>query len=130
MSNKVKYNLEIPFHASPQMIFQYISNSTGLSEWYANKVTVSKDIFTFSWEDEHKYAKLTQVKNNERVKFVWLDDHKNETDCYFEIKIVIDEITNDISLFIIDFASPNEIDEEIAIWKSIVNNFKHIIGAE
>jgi uncharacterized protein YndB with AHSA1/START domain len=130
MLYKVKYELEIPFHASPQMIFQYISDAAGLSEWFADKVNVSKDLFTFNWDKEEKYAKLILVKTNEKVKFIWLDENKNETDHYFEIKIVIDEITNDISLFIIDFAYPNEIDEEKAIWKSIVNNFKQIIGAE
>jgi hypothetical protein len=130
MLNKVKYNLEIPFQASPQMIFQYISDATGLSEWFANKVTVSKDIYTFTWDDEELQARLCLIKNNEKVRFIWLDENKKETDCFFEIKINVDEITNDISLFIIDFAFPDEIEAEKALWKSIVNDFKHIIGAE
>lgn len=130
MSKKLKYELEIPFHASPQMIFQYISEATGLSEWFADKVTVSKDIYTFTWDDEEVIAKLALAKNNEKVRFIWLDEDKKETEYFFEIKIVIDEITNDISLFIIDFAYEDEMEDEKALWLSIINNFKHIIGAE
>ena len=129
MNSKIKYELEIPFHASQAMIFQYISDATGLSEWYADKARNNKDIFTFTWDEEIKVAKLVISKANERVKFVWLDENLNETDYFFEIKIMEDEITNDISLLIVDFASPDEIEAEKLLWTSVINDFKHIIGA-
>ncbi|MFY7810804.1 MAG: START-like domain-containing protein [Flavobacterium sp.] len=130
MTNKIKYELEIPFHASPQMIYQYISDAAGMSEWFADKVSVVKDIYSFTWNEEQRYAKLISNKTNEKVKYVWLDDTKKETDYFFEIKIVIDDITNDISLFITDFTYKDEIEDEKSLWKSIINDFKHIIGAE
>jgi hypothetical protein len=129
MSIKIKYELEIPFHASPSMIFQYLSDSTGLSEWFADKVTNNRDIYSFTWNNEIKIAKLTISKLNERIKFVWLNENLSETEYFFEIKIIEDEITNDISLLIIDFAISEEIEDEKALWVSIVNDFKHIIGA-
>jgi uncharacterized protein YndB with AHSA1/START domain len=129
MNTKTKYELEIPFHASPAMIFQYISDATGLSEWFANKVKSVKDIYTFHWDNEVKVAKLTHIKLNERVKFVWLNEDLSETEYFFEIKIIEDEITNDISLIIIDFAFSDEIKDEKSLWISVINDFKHIIGA-
>lgn len=129
MSSKVKYDLEIPFHASPSMIFQYISDATCLSEWFADKVTTKKDIFSFTWDDDTKFAKLHSSKYNERVKFIWLDENLKETDYYFEIRILEDEITNDISIYITDFAFIDEVEEEKQLWNNFINDFKYIIGA-
>jgi uncharacterized protein YndB with AHSA1/START domain len=129
MITKTKYELEIPFHASPSMIFQYISDATGLNEWFADKVTSNKDIFSFTWDDESKVAKLISIKTNEKVRFVWLNEDNSESEYFFEIKILEDDITNDISLVIQDFANPEEIDEEKALWISFINDFKQLIGA-
>ena len=129
MISKIKYELEISFQASPSMIFQYISDATGLGEWFADKVTSNKDIFSFTWDDETKVAKLTLFKSNEKVRFVWLKEDNSESDYYFEIRILEDAITNDISLVIQDFAIPEEIEEEKALWMSFINDFKHLIGA-
>ena len=38
MSVKVKYELEFPIQSSPQLLYQYISTPSGLSEWYADNV--------------------------------------------------------------------------------------------
>ena len=42
-----------------------------------------------------------------------LDDNKNDTDYYFELRILEDEITKDVSLMVVDFA---ENDEVVEIW--------------
>jgi hypothetical protein len=34
--DKVKYELEIPIHASPNMLYQYISSPSNLQEWFAD----------------------------------------------------------------------------------------------
>ncbi|WP_373657448.1 START-like domain-containing protein, partial [Escherichia coli] len=38
MSEKIKYEMEFPITASPQLLYQYISTSSGLSEWFADNV--------------------------------------------------------------------------------------------
>jgi len=47
MEVKVKYELEFPIHASPSLLYQYISTPSGLSEWFADNVNSRGEIFTF-----------------------------------------------------------------------------------
>ncbi len=80
MQNKIKYELEFVIHASPQMLYQYISSPSGLSEWYADNVNSRGEIYTFIWEDVEEKAKLLRKKMDESVKFRWLN---NGDDSFF-----------------------------------------------
>ena len=47
------------------------------------------------WDGVEEKADLVSTKNNQFVKFKWLD---GDDDCYFEIRIAVDELTKDVSL--------------------------------
>ena len=64
MSTKVKYELEFPIQASPQLLYNYISTPSGLSEWFADNVNSRGELFTFIWDDSEEQAKLLTKKNN------------------------------------------------------------------
>ena len=100
MSDKIKYELEFPIQASPNMLYQYISSASSLSEWYADNVNSRGKIFSFFWDGVEEQAELISSKNNQFVKFKWLEEDDNY---YFEIKIVVDELTKDVSLMVTDF---------------------------
>lgn len=129
MSSKVAFSLEIDFHASPQLLFQYLSTPSGLSEWFADNVNSRGEDFTFIWDDSEEYAKLLQKKNNEKVRFRWLNDEEDQNDYYFEFKIVVDEITKDVSLIISDFADEDELDESKMLWENLIGSLKQVLGA-
>ncbi|MDO4229390.1 MAG: START-like domain-containing protein [Capnocytophaga sp.] len=126
MQNKVKYELEFVIHASPQMLYQYISTSSGLSEWYADNVNSRGEIYTFIWDGSEEKAKLLRKKLDESIKFRWLD---SEDDSYFEMKIVVDDITGDVSLIVVDFALADDLEESKMLWENQVNELKHILGS-
>ena len=71
MSNKKSFSLEYDFHASRQMLFQYLSTPSGLGEWFADNVNSRGEYFNFIWEDDEETAKLIQKKYNERIRFQW-----------------------------------------------------------
>ena len=87
MSVKIKYELEFPIQSSPQLLYQYISTPSGLSEWFADNVNSRGEFFTFIWNDSEEKAKLASKKSGERIKFKWLDEDGTETDYFFELKI-------------------------------------------
>ncbi|MFK8269027.1 START-like domain-containing protein [Capnocytophaga cynodegmi] len=126
MQNKVKYELEFAIHASPQMLYQYISSPSGLSEWYADNVNLKEEIYTFIWSDTEEKAKLLRKKLDESIKFRWLG---SGNDTYFEMKIVVDEITEDVSLVIVDFASHEDLEESKMLWENQVAELKHVLGS-
>ena len=129
MKPKVKYELEFPIHSSPQLLYQYIITPSGLSEWFADNVNSRGEYYTFIWDDSEENAKLASKKSGEKVKFKWLDENNKETEYFFELKIQVDEITNDVSLIVTDFSEEDELPENKLLWESLVSDLKHVIGS-
>ena len=129
MNTKVKYELEFQLNSSPQLLFQYVSTPSGLSEWFADNVNSRGEFFTFIWDDSEEKARLTSRKSDEKVKFRWLDEDNKDTDYYFELRILEDEITKDVSLMVTDFAFEEDLDEVKLLWESQISDLKHVIGS-
>lgn len=129
MSSKVRYEIEFPINSSPQLLYQYISTPSGLQEWFADNVNSRGEYFTFEWNDSEENARLVSKKTGEKVKFKWLDENNKDTEYYFELRILEDEITKDVSLMVVDFAIQEEIEESTQLWENQVSDLKHVIGS-
>ena len=129
MDLKIRYEIEFPINSSPQLLYQYISTPSGLSEWFANNVNSRGEFFTFIWDDSEEKARLSSKKTGEKVRFKWVDSNDKDTDYFFELNILVDEITKDVSLMVIDFASENEISEAKLLWENQISDLKHVIGS-
>ena len=126
MSDKIKYEIEFMIQSSPQMLFQYIATPSGLSEWFADNVNLQGAIFTFIWDESEEQAKLVKRKSDEFVKFVWVE---SEDESFFEMRIIVDEITSDVSLFITDFAEEDEVEESKMLWENQISSLKQVLGS-
>ena len=129
MTTKKAFSIEYDFQSSPQLLFQYLSTPSGLSEWFADNVNSRGEDYTFIWGDTEEYAKLIQKKNNEKVRFRWMNDEDDQDDCYFEFKIIVDEITKDVSLNVSDFADEDELEEAKMLWDNLVSSLKQVLGS-
>ena len=129
MDQKVRYEIEFPINSSPQLLYQYISTPSGLSEWFADNVNSRGEFFTFIWNDSQERARLASKKSGEKVKFKWIDENSKDTEYFFELHILVDELTKDVSLMIVDFADKDEIDEARQLWENQVLDLKHLIGS-
>ena len=62
------FSVEYDFQASPQLLFQYLSTPSGLSEWFADNVNLEvKTSYLFG--TIQKKRQLIQNKSNERIDF-------------------------------------------------------------
>ncbi len=129
MEVKVKYELEFPINSSPQLLYQYISTPSGLSEWFADNVNSRGEFFTFIWDDTEEKARVASKKSGEKIKFRWIDNNNMDTDYFFELRILEDEITKDVSLLVIDYAPEEELDEAAQLWDNQISDLKHVIGS-
>ncbi|MFZ4436160.1 MAG: START-like domain-containing protein [Flavobacterium psychrophilum] len=129
MDAKIRYELEFPINSSPQLLYQYISTPSGLSEWFADNVNSRGEFFTFIWNDSEEVARLSSKKSGEKIKFRWVDENKKDTEYYFEMRIIEDEITKDVSLVVIDFSLADELDEAQLLWENQISDLKHVIGS-
>ncbi|WP_147676661.1 START-like domain-containing protein [Algibacter pacificus] len=129
MDEKIKYTIEFPIQASPQLLYQYVSTPSGLSEWFADNVNSRGELFTFIWDGSEEQAKLLNKKSGERIKFRWLEDEEEGDPYFFEIRIQVDEITKDVSLMVTDFAEEDEVDEAKMLWSNQISSLKQVLGS-
>ncbi|MGL2963236.1 START-like domain-containing protein [Flavobacterium sp. RSB2_4_14] len=129
MDSKIRYELEFPLNSSPQLLYQYISTPSGLQEWFADNVNSRGEFFTFIWDGNEENARLASKKTGEKVKFKWVDESNKDTEYYFELRILEDEITKDVSLMVVDYALEDELEESKLLWENQVSDLKHVIGS-
>ena len=129
MDEKIKYELDFPLNSSPQLLYQYISTPSGLSEWFADNVNSRGEFFTFIWDGSEEKARLSSKKTGEKVKFRWIDEGNRDTDFYFELRILEDEITKDVSLMVTDYAVEEDLEESKLLWENQISDLKHVIGS-
>lgn len=129
MDDKIQFELQSLLRTSPKVLEGMISTATGLSEWFADDVSVKEDVFTFFWDGSQESARLISKKSASRVRFQWLEDEEEGNDYYFELGFEIDPMTKTAVLTVSDFAYSEEIDEAKRLWESQVNELKRVLGA-
>ena len=127
MSEKVKFEIEFPIHASPKMLYQYFGSASGLSEWFADNVNSRGEVFTFIWDGTEELAKVLSNRTDQRIRFKWLESEDDNS--YFEFRVEVDGITRDVSLIVTDFAEEDELEESKMFWENQIDELKHKIGA-
>jgi uncharacterized protein YndB with AHSA1/START domain len=126
MSDKKKFKIEYEIKSSPRILYTFLSEPNGLSQWFADDVTIKDQTYTFSWDGETQDAKLLGMKENKFVRFRWMDD---DPQSYFEMEIIQDELTNDVALGITDFATEENINERTLIWNNQITYLISVLGA-
>jgi uncharacterized protein YndB with AHSA1/START domain len=120
---RIEYQLS---NASLSILWNSIGTQYGLSEWFADEVTVEDEIFTFRWDDWKQHARLLHLRQNSHIRFQWEED--KDTEAYFEIKVVSSELSKDLMLQITDFASPEESDEIVLLWNKSIEKLRRLTG--
>ena len=125
-AKKEKFQIEFEMHCSPRILFNFLSTPSGLSEWFADDVTIRDGVFTFKWSGSESKAKIIHKRDNQLVKFKWLDDSEEG---FFEFEILTDDLTSDVALLITDFAVPDDLEESKRLWDTQIHNLRQIIGS-
>ena len=74
MSDSIKYNLEFQINSSVNVLYNRLSNASGLAVWFADDVIIKDKIYSFFWDGQKQDAKLLNRKGNQFIRFKWLDD--------------------------------------------------------
>ncbi|MDO3641228.1 MAG: START-like domain-containing protein [Mucilaginibacter sp.] len=126
MPEKKKFNIEYEIKSSPRILYSFLNEPNGLSQWFADDVNVKDQVYTFTWDDEEQKAKLLLAKENKLVRFRWMDD---DPQYYFEMEIMQDELTSDVALGITDFATDDAVNERKLIWDNQIKYLISTLGA-
>ena len=90
MPKKKEFVIEYDFQSSPQLLYQYLSTPSGLSEWFSDDVNFRGEQYTFFWGETEEYARVLSKKVNEKIRFQWINGEEDEKDYFFEFKIQMD----------------------------------------
>ena len=123
-----KFQLEYPTKSSKKVLYNAIASPSGLSDWFADNVNFKDNgkIYVFIWDGAEQEAEVLSKKDNSHIRFRWLD---GEDDVYFEFRIQVDEMTQDISLIITDFAEDeDEEKEQSMLWDTQVKELMYSVG--
>ncbi|MDP5078664.1 MAG: START-like domain-containing protein [Nonlabens sp.] len=128
MQEPIKFEIEFPIHVSPTLLYQYIATPSGMSEWFADNVNSRGEYFNFIWDGQEERAKIIKRISEDRARFQW--DYDVDTKKYFELRIEIDEITDDVSLMITDFGEDDdEVEEQKMFWENQIGELKKVLGS-
>lgn len=122
----IKFELEYLVNTSVRVLYPRLATPSGLSDWFADNVDIRGDIYTFYWEGSEQSAKLLFKRRDKSIRFRWLEDE--DLDVYFEFKIKIDELTNEVALIIIDFAEEDDIEDAKDLWNKQIDRFRKNLG--
>ncbi|MEO6288418.1 MAG: START-like domain-containing protein [Ginsengibacter sp.] len=125
MSKKIQFTLEYPVRCSPAILYEFLSTSTGLQEWFADKVEDTDGLFSFAWNGSAEDAEVVASEENKLIRFHWINSPKDE---YFEFSIDKSEVTNLTILVINDFAEKKEIKDQSQLWETQVKELFHRLG--
>ena len=64
MNQKKEFFIEYDFQSSPQLLYQYLSTPSGLSEWFSDDVNYRGEKYTFFWGESEEYARVITKKQN------------------------------------------------------------------
>lgn len=125
---KIKVQYEFTMHCLSEILYEYMASAEGLAEWFADEAIERGDDFYFSWNGgmEEK-ATLIRYKPESFVRFRWEEDEGSKY--FFEMTIVIDEITDDLSLNITDFCEEDDKEENRLYWENLIENLRLKLGA-
>lgn len=131
---KEKYQIEYLFSGvSQSLLWNSISTAPGLSQWFASKVELvgeDKSLYRFYWDKVFQEARLVNNRIGCYVRFRWVDDEDDTSKPYFEFRISVGELTNDLILTITDYAFPEDKEDSESLWNSQVANLKTICGCD
>ncbi|MFV0607218.1 MAG: START-like domain-containing protein [Niabella sp.] len=124
MSKQI-FTLEYPVRCSPNILFEFLATSNGLSEWFADTVDEEDTTYTFGWNGSFEEAEVIEQEEEKLIRFKWKGSPENE---YFEFRIDKSEITNQTILVITDFAEKRDIKDQSQLWDYQVKDLFHRIG--
>jgi len=124
--SKIQFEIEYLVHSSAHILYNCISNPSSLEEWFADSVNQKNESFTFKWDEEERKAKLLSTKKNQFIRWQW--DEKEFENTFFEMRIKVDEMTNDIALIITDFCDEQDEEDARMLWDLAIDDLHRMIG--
>ena len=121
-----KFELEYVVHSSAPILYEFLTTPSGLSEWFCDDVDIRNGLYSFKWDGSEQKAKVIRAIPEKVIRFQWIEKSEG---LYFELSIEKDELTNDISLMVVDFAENEEYLSSKLLWDTQIEKLMQVLGS-
>ena len=119
--DRVKFEMEFIFRASPAILYTFITTPSCLVRWFCDEVDINDDVYTFSWQGAEENAEMIDDIEEERVKFQWEDADEGE---FLEFRMYKSDVTNETILEITDYCDADEVEDQKQLWTSQIEKMR------
>ena len=123
---RVKYDMEFIFRASPTILYQFITTPSCLVRWFCDEVDINDEIYSFVWDGSEEEAEMVDDIEDERIRFKWLD--ADDPDEFLEFRMYKSDVTNETILEITDYCDDDEVDAQRDLWESQIKEMRKECG--
>ena len=123
---RVKFTAEFIFRASPNIVYQFLTDPACLTRWFCDEVDITDSSYTFVWNGSAEVAELIEDREGDMVRFAWED--ADDDDEYLEFNITKSPVTNETIVYVTDFADDDEVDDQRALWETQLTRMKAEMG--
>jgi len=116
---RVSFNIEFLFKASPTILYKFLTTPSCLVRWFCEGVDITGDTYTFEWNGFEETAFMIDDIEEERVRFQWED---------YEFRIDTSPVTNETILIVTDHCDDDEVDEQKDLWDSQIGKLRRETG--
>lgn len=121
-----KFTIEFEMKSIPvSLLWTYISSASGLKEWFADSVETKGKEYIFTWNKYPQTANQVSIRTGSHIRFRWADDPSKD---YFEMRIIVNELTDATTLVVTDFAEPEDIEDSKELWETQVDVLRRVLG--
>jgi len=119
--------LEYLVRSSPKILFKFLSNPESLQEWFADKVNIEHNVFSFVWDGEEEQAEMLEYKESEQIRFQWINGERMGVS--FGFRIQKDDLTGGVALWISDEVPIEKKQEYTLIWNAQIEALMKVLGS-
>lgn len=113
--------------SSPKILFKFLSNPESLQEWFADKVNIEHNVFSFVWDGEEEQAEMLEFKESEQIRFQWINGERMGAS--FGFRIQKDDLTGGVALWISDEVPIEKKQEYTLIWNAQIEALMKVLGS-
>lgn len=130
---KQKLNIEYPLATkSHSLVWEQISTIHGLERWLADHVEkVDDDVIALTWgeqwTDHHTLeARIVDQQKNSHIRLQWVNE--DDPEAFWEMRIGRSELTDELCLYVADYALPEDIDDLHDLWDGNMERLHQVSG--
>ena len=130
---KQKLCLEYPLATkSPNLVWEQISTIHGLERWLADHIEeIGEDIIALTWgevwTDHHTLeARIIESQKNDHIRLQWVNEE--DPDAYWEMRIGRSELTDELCLYVDDYALAEDSDDLHDLWDGNMERLHQVSG--